>query len=150
MSMFDPATFLDTPVTEANSTEVTPIPEGTYLAVIIKAEARVWTSKADPTSTGVVVDVTYELADTALEEEFQGRTVKQGIMLDLTDSGTLDFGKGKNVSLGRLRESLKLNTPGETFAFSQLPGRLLKVFVKHRLYQDTIFSEVKGTAPASE
>ena len=67
-------------------------------------------------------------------------------MLDLTDSGSMDMGKGRNVGLGRLREALNLNQPGQVFSFSMIPGRLAKVAVSHRIDGENIYAEVKSLA----
>lgn len=144
--MFDVTQFLDQTITEANSTQSTPVPPGEYIGVITEVKARQWTSKADPSRTGVTLDVTWQLDDPSLKE-LLGRdkiTVRQGIMLDFTDSGQLDTGKGRNVQLGRLREAVGLNTPGQAFAFNMLHGRTAKVNVGHRVDGDQIFVDVKG------
>ncbi len=148
---FDPSLFLDSQVTESNSTSTIPVPVGEYLAVVEKVDARQWTKKDDPTVSGIALDITYSISD-ANVLALLGRdkaTVKQGIMLDMTDAGGIDFGKGKNVGLGRLREAVDLNVPGQPFAFSMLVGRMAKVNVAHRLYNDAIFADVKGVAKAS-
>ena len=68
-------------------------------------------------------------------------------MLDLTPSGSLDTSKGKNIGLGRLREAVGQNKPGQAFSFQNLPGLMAKITIKHRLVDDDTFAEVKGTAP---
>lgn len=146
MSVFNPDTFLDQQFTEANDTQVIPVPVGEYTAVIKDVKARQWQSKKDPSIAGLTLDVVWEL-DSQEVRELLGRdtvTVKQGIMLDLTDSGGLDFGKGRNVGLGRLREALGLNVPGQAFSFAQLPGRVAKISVSHRIDGDQIYTDVKG------
>lgn len=150
--MFDPNQFLDTSVTEANSTTKVPVPEGEYTAIIDKVDARQWTSKQDPTKSGITLDITWSVDDQAVKEAL-GRekvTVRQGIMLDLTDAGGIDTGKGRNISLGKLRQATGLNVPGQAFAFSMLNGRMAKVMVKHRISpddSDVIYDEVKAVAP---
>lgn len=146
MSVFNPDTFLDQQFTEANDTQVIPVPVGEYTAVIKDVKARQWQSKKDPSIAGLTLDVVWEL-DSQEVRELLGRdtvTVKQGIMLDLTESGGLDFGKGRNVGLGRLREALGLNVPGQAFSFAQLPGRVAKISVSHRIDGDQIYTDVKG------
>jgi len=148
--MFDPNQFLDMQTTDANDTKVVPVPVGEYLAQVSEVKARTWTSKADPTKSGVALDVQWEIED-ANVKALLGRdkvTVKQGIMLDMTESGGLDMGKGKNIGLGRIREACGLNTPGQPFAASMLTGRMAKVSVTHRVDGDQIYSEVKGVAKA--
>jgi hypothetical protein len=146
--MFNPDQFLDMQVTESNDTKVIPVPVGEYTAVIGEVKCRQWQSKADPSKSGLALDLIWEIDDNAVKE-LLGRdkvTVKQGCMLDITESGGLDMGKGRNVGLGRLREATGLNTPGQPFSFSMLNGRLGKISVSHRIDGDTIFAEVKQVA----
>ena len=146
--MFNPEQFLDTTLTESNDTKTIPVPVGEYTAVVEDVKCRQWTSKKDPSQSGITLEVIWNIDDSAVKE-LLGRekvTVKQGIMLDLTDSGGMDMGKGRNVGLGRLREALDLNTPGQPFSFSMLSGRLAKVSVSHRVVDDSIFAEVKAVA----
>lgn len=149
MSSFDPNQFLDVQITEANDTKLVPVPVGEYTAVIDKVTTRAWQGKADPSKSGVTLEVIWDI-DNADVKALLGRdkvSCKQGIMLDLTDSGTFDMGKGKNVGLGRLREALGMNTPGVPFSFSMLAGRVATVSVSHRVVDDAIYAEVKGVAP---
>lgn len=146
--MFNPEQFLDMQVTESNDTKAIPVPVGEYTAVIGEVKCRQWQSKKDPSQSGLTLNITWDVDDQAVKE-LLGRdkvTVRQGIMLDLTDSGGLDMGKGRNIGLGRLREATNLNTPGQPFAFSMLSGRVAKVNVSHRIDGDNIYAEVKGVA----
>lgn len=144
--MFNPDQFLDMQITEANDTKLTPVPVGEYVAVIEDVKCRQWQSKQDPSKSGLTLDITWSIDDPAVKE-LLGRdkvTVRQGVMLDLTESGGLDMGKGRNVGLGRLREAVGLNTPGQPFSFSMLVGRVAKVSVSHRIDGENIYAEVKG------
>lgn len=146
--MFNPEQFLDQQFTEANDTKLVPVPVGEYTAIAGEVKCRQWQSKADPSKSGLTLDITWEIDDPAVKE-LLGRdkvTVRQGIMLDLTDSGSMDMGKGRNVGLGRLREALNLNQPGQAFSFSMIPGRLAKVAVTHRIDGENIYAEVKSLA----
>lgn len=146
--MFNPEQFLDQQFTEANDTKLVPVPVGEYTAIAGEVKCRQWQSKADPSKSGLTLDITWEIDDPAVKE-LLGRdkvTVRQGIMLDLTDSGSMDMGKGRNVGLGRLREALNLNQPGQAFSFSMIPGRLAKVAVTHRVDGENIYAEVKSLA----
>lgn len=146
--MFNPDQFLDMTINDSNSTQTVPVPVGEYTAIAGEVKCRQWQSKADPSKSGLTLDVTWEIDDAAVKQ-LLGRdkvTVKQGIMLDLTDSGGLDMGKGRNVGLGRLREALNLNQPGQSFSFSMIPGRLAKVSVSHRIDGENIYAEVKAVA----
>ena len=128
--MFDPNAFLEQVVAEVGSTEATPIPAGEYLAFIDKKEVTTWQKKDDPTVSGVKLKITWVLEDQAVRD-LLGRDkviVVQDIMLDLTDTGSLDMGKGRNVELNRLRAAVDLNVSG--FSFNQLDGRMARVTVK--------------------
>ena len=144
--MFSPEQFLDMQTTEANDTKLIPVPVGEYVAVIDEVKARSWKKKDDPSVGGLALDIVWAIDDEGVKS-LLGRdkvTVKQGIMLDLTESGGLDMGKGKNVNLGKLREATGLNVPGQPFAASMLGGRLAKIRVEHRVDGDTIYSDVKA------
>jgi hypothetical protein len=154
MSMFDPNAFLEMTVDQENSTVATPTPVGEYLAVCDKVELREWKKKDDPSVAGLALDVLWSIDDANVKAllERDKVTVKQGIMLDITESGGLDMGKGKNVGLGKLREALNLNVKGQPFGFKMLEGRMAKVRVEHRLdpkNPDAIFAEVKAVARPS-
>lgn len=144
--MFDPSQFLEQQTSEANDTKLVPVPVGEYMAIVEKIDARQWRKKDDPSVSGIALDLTWELDDAAVKE-LLGRdkvTVKQGLMLDLTETGGLDMGKGKNVNLGKLREATSLNEPGRPFAPSMFIGRMAKVRVEHRIDGDNIYAEVKA------
>lgn len=146
--MFSPEQFLEMQVTEASSTETIPVPVGEYTALIGEVKVRPWQKKDDPSVAGLTLDVTWEI-DSPEVKELLGRqkvTCRQGIMLELTESGTLDMGKGRNVQLGRLREAVDLNAPGVPFSFPMLPGRMAKVKVTHRVDGDQIFAEIRSVA----
>ena len=148
MTMFSPEQFLDMQVTESNDTKVIPVPVGEYLGVVEEVKVRTWTSKKDPSQSGLTLDVVW-LIDDANVKALLGRekvTVKQGIMLDMTEAGGLDMSKGRNIGLGRVREATGLNTPGQPFAASMLTGRMAKVKVKHRVDGENIYAEVESTA----
>lgn len=146
MSQFDPAQFLDMSFDQANDTVVIPPDEGDYQAIIEKVDARPWTSKADPSKSGLALDIIWELQSEAAKAR-TGRdkvTVKQGIMLDVMESGGLDMGKGKNIGLGRLREAVNQNASGRPWSPNMLIGQMAKINVKHRIDGDTIYLDVKG------
>jgi len=148
MSAFDPDLFLSQTVDQANDTKVTPCPAGEFTGVVKEFKARQWTAKSDPSNTGVTLDVTWTIEDEGVRQTLdrQEVTVRQGIMLDVTEAGALDLGKGKNVGLGRLREALGLNVPGQPFSFGMLNGQMAKVTVAHRVVGEDIFADVKMVA----
>lgn len=147
---FDPATFLNTTVEEVNDTKIVPCPAGEYLALADKIDIKTWSTK-DGSRSGVKLDVLWDIQDDNVKA-LLGRdkvTVGQTVMLDTSDSGTLDMGKGKNIGLGRLREALELNVNGQPFSFPMITGRLAKVMVTHRIDGEDIYAEIRRVAKAS-
>jgi hypothetical protein len=146
---FDPATFLNTTVEGELDTKVTPCPVGEYLGISEKVDVKPWASK-DGSSSGLKVIILWDIQDENVKA-LLGRDkilVPQDIMLDLTEEGGLDMGKGKNVGLGRVREALDMNKPGEPFAIGNMQGRMATVVVSHRTGQtaEDIFHEIKRVA----
>lgn len=146
--MFDVSQFLDMQVNETNDTTIIPVPAREMLGSVNKVTCRQWTKKDDPSVGGLVLDILWNVEDQEVLRELdrEKATVKQGIMLDLTPTGGLDCSKGRNVQLGKLREALDLNIPGQPFSFNMLPGRMAKISVKHRIDGEDIFAEVKAVA----
>jgi len=151
--MFDPQSFLDQEIQGENSTVAVPCPAGDYTAIVDKINLRQWQKKDDPSVSGITLEVFWSI-DSQEVRELLGREkvlVKQGIMLDLTEAGGIDMGKGRNVSLGKLRQALDLNNAGQAFSFNTLPGRVAKVKVTHRPDQvdpEKIYPEVTMVAKA--
>ncbi|MCA3705035.1 MAG: hypothetical protein INF12_18625 [Methylobacterium sp.] len=152
MSAFDPNAFLDTTVEGANDTVLVPPPAGEFLLIAEKIEAKAWSKKDDPSVGGLKLIVHWNIEDAGVKQTL-GRdkiTVKQDIMLDLVDgTNNLDMGKGKNVGLGRLREAIGRNTPGQPFSYSMIPGSMVKGTIKHRpdpKNADVIYAEVAAVA----
>lgn len=145
--MFDAQSFLDATVSSSNDTKVIPVPVGEYHGIVDKVSPRQWQSK-DGTQSGIALDIVWLVEDSGVKQAL-GRetvTVKQGIMLDLTNQGGLDLSKGKNIGLGRLREAVGKNEEGQPFAFSMLPGLSAKISVSHRVSGEDTFAEVKAVA----
>lgn len=144
-SVFDPSTFAQMVFTESNSTESVPIPAGEWRFTIAKVELAAWSSK-DRTKAGLKLVCTLETEDPEIAQ-VTGRpknSVKDEIMLDLTPEGGLDFGKGMNVRLGRLRAATNLNAPGQPFSFDMLMGREATYLIAHEPYEDRMVHRVKG------
>lgn len=150
---FDADAFLASSVTGANDTALIPCPQGEYQGIVSKIAPRQWQSK-DGTTSGIALDVFWFIED-ANVKHVCGReevVVKQGIMLDTNPQGGLDMGAGRNVALGRLREAVGKNSPGEPFSFAMLPGLMAKVSVSHRPDKNDpsiMYAEVKMVAKLS-
>lgn len=151
LSAFDPDAFATASTNEANDTKFQNVPAGEYLAVVDKVEIR----KTDPTEKNpegsVVCDLTWKIDDAKLEAELGRRlTVKQGIFLDIINGPRgpeLDFGKSKNVSLGRVREALNMNAPGQSFSLSNLQGAgpaRIRVALTPSKTSEEMFANVKS------
>lgn len=144
---FDPNTFLNTTFEEVNDTKSTPVPAGEYLAISDKVEIKPWASK-DGSSSGIKLEIVWDIQDDNVKALLGRDSVKctQQQMLDLTDTGALDMGKGKNIGLGRIREALDLNVAGQPFSFGMIQGRMAKVVVSHRTSGEDLYAEIKRIA----
>lgn len=150
---FDPTTFLNQTFEGSNDTKLVPVPAGEYLAIADKVDVKTWQSR-DGSSSGLKLEIVWDIQDDNVKEML-GRekiTSRQQQMLDLTDTGALDMGKGKNVGLGRIREALNLNDPTQGFAFGMIQGQMAKVVVSHRPDNndpEVMYDEIKRVAKAS-
>jgi hypothetical protein len=129
-SAFDPKLLLDATTDQANSTVRIPVPAREHLALITEVDIR---SGSKDGRNWSFLDVTFEIDSPEVKQEL-GRdkvSLTQGIGLDFTSQGGLDYSKGKNVMLGRLREAVNLNEPGKPFGFRMLVGRPVKILVTH-------------------
>jgi hypothetical protein len=152
---FDAQNFMNAVFTEVNDTKIVPCPAGEFYAQIEKVEPKSGTigkgeRVGEPWAS---LAVTYTIEDEAVKQ-LVGRDivrVTDGVMLDLTASGGLDMGKGKNIALGRLREATGLNQPGKQFSPLMLVGQRVKVAVRHVPgYRDpsSLVAEVSGVVKA--
>lgn len=140
---FDPSVFEQQQFTDANDTRYVAIPEGEYLALIKDKKFR-------QEKGYTILDITWLIDDQGVKDAtgMKEPTVRQSLFLDVTANGGLDFGKGKNVRLGRLREATGLNVPGQPFSFNMLEGRPARISVKHRPHEGEIYSDVKEVTKA--
>lgn len=148
---FDPASFLTQETSDQMDTQFILIPAGEYPALIKSVDARQQQNPNEPTQLWTILDVTYAIDDQGVREEtgLPQPTIRQSIFLDLTEDGKLDTGKGKNVNLGRLREAVGLNQPGQAFSFGSLAGQACVVAVAHnpdKKDPDVIYANVKKVA----
>lgn len=145
MSAFNPEAFMNATTTDANDTQYVQVPEGEFQATIDKVEAKV----VGQETPRPIINVSWKVTDSAAAEA-TGRAenyVRQTLWLDVTESGGLDFGKGKNVQLGKLRDALGQNKPGQAWAPGMLVGGVARVKVKHSIDKRdgvTINAEVSG------
>lgn len=145
---FDPAQFLDMESTEP-LVRRPPLPPGDYRAVVGEVTATTWQGKVDPTKSGIkyVVPLTIDVP-AELQSAIGQPTIKltDGIMLDMTESGTLDYAPGKNGGLRRYREALDMNKPGEVFSARRMQGQALLIKLTHEIYNGDIQERISGVA----
>lgn len=150
---FDPEEFLNTTFTEATSTRPLPIPAGDWDATVedIKMASGVTARGANIGKPWLRLDVIWTIDSlTVLEEMGRSKvSIRQGIMLEVDETGMPDKGKGKNPKLGRLREAFGLNQPGVPFQYSMLIGRSAKIKVTQRIEGEDIYNDVDGVARAA-
>lgn len=141
-SVFNPDTFMNTVLEEANETSFVPVPEGEYVAVIKAVKAR-------SAKESAVLDVTWGIDDPEVAKAtgFENPQVRQSVFLDVTEQGGLDMGKGKNIHLGRLREAVGQNQKGKPWQAGNLIGQVAKIKIAHRTYEGEIQADVKGVQP---
>lgn len=135
--MFSPESFMQTVFTEVNDTKIIPCPAGDWPAQAVEVTPKSGTiGKGDRAGEPWArLDVSWEITHPSVLEACHRDKVRvrQGIMLDLTPSGMLDMGPGKNVQFGKLREALGLNVPGAPFSPAMIVGRSGMVKVAHRI-----------------
>lgn len=152
-SIFDPQSFLDASTTEA-LVKRPPIPAGTELVGVITAQKpRAWTGKKDPTMGGIAIDLTveFDLTGYPAVQAIVGLDKVQivdGIMLDLTEGGSIDYAPGKNGKLRRYREALGLNVPGQSFSIRMMEGRPIRCKIKHDPYEGEVYDKIESVAKA--
>lgn len=136
-SIFSPESFLDATTTE-ESVKRPPLPVGRdYISLLKSIKARTWQGKQDPTKGGIVIDVQHEIDLTALPDVqaalggLEKVVITDGIMLDLTENGSIDYSPGKNGKLRLYREACGLNVAGQAFAPRMFEGRQVRSRIKH-------------------
>jgi hypothetical protein len=152
---FNPETLLNTQITEANSTELIPIPEGEYIAVSEPVTAESFKEfdikrGENAGKKGLNLYISWAINDDSGQlKELIGRPPKarQSIMIDRGPGG-IEMGKGRNVALGKLREALGQNQTGRPWAFSMLGGQVAKIVVKHRIDGANTYAEVVAVTKA--
>jgi hypothetical protein len=102
----------------------------------------------------VIMSVNWEIKDDALKAQLD-RTprVRQDVWLDQDSNGDLDYAKGKNVGLGRLREALGQNSPGAAWSPAMLKGAgpaMISVTERpDNNNRDVIYNDVKSVGTVS-
>lgn len=148
--MLDPNQLLSGAITGANSTNLSPVPEGEFQATVQSVSIRDFQYKKGENAglTGYALDVLWEILDPQVKEQL-GRvpTVKQSMILDL-NGDAIDMSEGKNVGLGRLRAATKQNEAGRPWSPTMLQGSVAIIQTKQRMDGENIYTDVSRVAAA--
>ncbi|MDE2097536.1 MAG: hypothetical protein KGL39_09845 [Patescibacteria group bacterium] len=151
-SLFDPQSFLDAQLTEP-SEKRPPLPVGDYTAVIGDIEARAWQGKKDPSKSGIAWDIPLAIEipldiQSALGLNQPTLSLRDSVMLDLTDNGMIDNAPGKNRRLRMYREATDMNKPGDIFSARKMVGKVVRVKISHDLWEGQPIERVDGVIKA--
>jgi hypothetical protein len=159
-SLFDPQSFLEsTEVTGEMSTKRVLCPIGRYNMQIDKYEAK-RINKDDGTSF-CMIDFSFIVDGGSLDAT--GLPVKDSTgsdknfarmsgFLDFTESGALDLGTGKNITLGQIRAACGQNDPSRPWSIKSLVGQVVNGEVYHRQDKknpENFYPEVRNLLPAN-
>lgn len=161
--MFNAATFLSSTTSEQGSTKRIPIPKATYPGVcepLGENSFRQAEGTKEPGRFYTFLDLTWVLQVSEAVKAETGRdkvTVRQSCIVDVNEQGTgLDFSKGKNIQVNRLREAVGQNVAGQGWAPHMLGGRTALITVEHRVVKskvegqpDDIYDEVGSVGKLS-
>lgn len=136
-SLFSPEFFLDATTTE-ESVKRPPLPaDRDFVATISDVKMRTWQGKKDPTKGGIVADLKLEF-DLGAYPEVRAQlggldkvVITDGVMLDLTEGGSIDYSPGKNGKLRLYRDACGLNIAGQAFSLRMFMGRMVRAKIKH-------------------
>lgn len=153
--MFDPQQFASSNVAPLD-TQIAICPEGEWKFVVgsdpkMLVPRNVKGESAKGAYDFWSLDITCECVDDNVKQQL-GRdkvTVRYSVNLDLDGNGNLDAGKGKNVSLGQLREALGQNadptwTPGKLLGAGPFVGK-----VTHTQNKGKTYANITRAAPLS-
>ncbi len=148
--MFDVQGFMQTVVDSASSTKyINPPDLDDAIGQIKKVDGREIVTATNPKQ--VVVDITFDMIDDRVKEHTHrenGNNARYSVFIDTTPGGGLDMGEGKNVKLGKLREAVGQNTPGEPWAFSMLIDKTCRCKLVNRTAEDgQEYCDVKAVIP---
>lgn len=137
---FDASKFVNQDFTGANATRYNNCPEGDYTLKVDLRESDVakWIRENEirkgPRAGSMMVslDVPVEVLDDGVRAKLNQEHVytRYSCILDFDKNGDLDFAEGRNVKLGRLREAMGQNTPGQAWNVKMLANDTI-VFKGH-------------------
>lgn len=154
MSIFDPSTFLDATISEANEkrpplpTMNPDDPQGLFTAVIGEVAPKAGEKDGKPwlrMSVPLRVQVPSSLQANGLPPEL---TLTDSVFLDLTPEGTIDNKQGRNNRQRIYREAAGMNKAGQSWSWRMMQGQVIKIQVKHEMYNDAIQERVGNVFPS--
>jgi hypothetical protein len=150
--LFDPTSFLNSPLAESNATKREPLPAADAVpAQVIAQDMKNGTKDNKPWyKLEVKLEITDPeyLAQVAGDPKPEKVVITYGVMLELTEAGTIAMGPNKNVNLGKLREATGVNMPGK--ALSDMVGKMIRAKIGHRPDSNDasiVYEDVKGVIP---
>lgn len=144
---FDAAAFMQATVDQPMDTEYELCPEGMFPAMIAdfdeKAVERVdgFVYKKGPNAgqqgSFVKLNLPFSIQDETVKAQMGRQTVYADyqIILDTNELGQLDWGKGKNVKLGQVRDAVNQNNPGQWNMFNLRGAGPCMIQVAHEEYE---------------
>lgn len=150
--MFDVDSLLTAEVSGEMSTVTPTLEPGDYEAYIAGVDVKSFQIREGDNAgeTRYILKVKWQVMDQPEWEEKYGYkpTVIQDIWLDFNENG-LDRAEGKNTKLGKVRQAVGQNVPGEPWAPGNLVGGSAMVNVGRRLAPNgEVYSEIKGVREA--
>lgn len=156
--MFNVNDIANSTTQAAGDTTYEPIPQGVWRAVIkdfkVDEDQHEKINNGEPfarLTVSFAID-SQEVRDALEREEV---TISRNYILDtVTDENgkdSLDFSKGKNVGLNRLRDALGQNVDGEAWSLGRIVGRPCVIEVSHSPRKDGagVYANVNDVAAVS-
>ncbi len=148
-SVFNPATFLQTSVTGANSTEIPQLPPADYDFQIVNVPA----PKLFEGKDGKEDSIIWKIGCKCLNPPEDGVTygnMNYDVFLDILPNGALDLSEGKNVNLGRLRAAINQNSAEEEWNPLNMMGQIFVGKVTQKPDKDNperMYSRIVDVSP---
>lgn len=133
LSMFDPETFMQTQFEGSMSTKLILVPAQDWPGIIAKAVAKKTVIEGEDRA---ILDVQWCIEDPKCTEVTKQvkNFVNQAHFLDIKfvdNMPVIDFGEGKNISLGALREAVGQNT-NKKWSPNMLVGQAGTIRIGHK------------------
>lgn len=134
-TLFDASSFLSTPLAEASATKRDPLPIGETYGQISKVDmvnGVAGPQAENPGKPWFKLNVVFDLQDPEYlsRAKRERASITYGLMLDVTDAGTIALGPNVNIRLGKLREATGVNQPGR--ALMDMVGQVCRLSIGNR------------------